>query len=94
VLAGRATSAATARWFPAQFCQVNPDRLPMRCEYSSYMRGVNTHVPLVGQNEVTVRGAVSAWRVRGDGGDRVVMHTGSAPLGPLRRVPVQGRALD
>jgi len=36
---------------------------------------------------------MSAWRVRGDGGETVVTQTGPAPPGPLRRVPVQGRSL-
>ena len=43
---------------------------------------------------VTVRGVQSAWRVRmADGGGTVVTQNGPAPLGPLRRVPVQGRSL-
>jgi AcrR family transcriptional regulator len=36
---------------------------------------------------------MSAWRVRGDSGEKVVTQTGPVPLGPLRRVPVQGRSL-
>jgi hypothetical protein len=40
VLVGRTTAAAVAFWLPAQFCQAV--RLPMGCEYPSYIRGVNS----------------------------------------------------
>lgn len=52
------------------------------------MRGVNRRVPRVGQNERFQYPANALAEVSG-----VVTQTSPSPVGPLRRVPVQGRSL-